>query len=152
MSARCQQDGGFVGDAGCTHPNHAHSALVERILSGAAHEISEQDADRALAEGFYVDGANGVRIGFGRSLRRHLDDDHANPRDIKARKEALLQAIETVRHPDRVEWHHKGLQGRTAYAKAFEERGILAISDREGKNVEFVFNIIPKRSMKRRSP
>jgi len=150
VSEHCPQDGGFIGDAGCTHPHHEHSELVKRILSGDAHEITEQEADAALSEGFYVDGANGVRVGFGKTLKKHLDQDHVNPNDIKARKEALLQAIATVKYPDKVEWHHEGLQGRTAYTKAFEKRGILAVTDREGKNIEFVFNIIPKRKLKRR--
>ena len=34
MSEHCPQDGGFIGDAGCTHPNHQHSELVKGIMSG----------------------------------------------------------------------------------------------------------------------
>mgnify|MGYP006903484910 CR=1 FL=1 len=152
MSAHCPQDGGFVGAAGCTHPRRAHSPLVKKILAGKIKEISAEEADAALSEGFYVDGANGRRIGFGKPLKRHLERDHQNAKDIVARKTALLQAVETVKHPDCVEWQYKRIRGRTAYAKAFSDRGILAITDREGENIECVFNIIPKRSLKRRLP
>ena len=155
MSEHCPQDGGFIGDAGCTHPNHQHSELVKGIIVSAAprgrlHLISEAEAEAALKEGFYVDAANGHRIGFGKTLLEHLDDGKHNPKDVKARKEALALAVQTVKYPDKVEWHHEGLQGRTAYVKAFDKRGILAVSDREGKNIEFVFNVIPKRELKKR--
>ena len=32
MSGHCPQDGGFIGDAGCTHPNHQHSEFVKSML------------------------------------------------------------------------------------------------------------------------
>ena len=150
MSEHCPLDGGFIGDAGCTHPNHQHSELVEGIMSGKASSVSEAEATAALKEGFYVDAANGQRIGFGKTLLEHLDDGKHNPKDVKARKEALALAVQTVKYPDKVEWHHEGLQGRTAYVKAFDKRGILAVSDREGRNIEFVFNVIPKRELKKR--
>ena len=56
MSEHCLQDGGFIGDAGCTHPNHQHSDLVKSILSSSSnpHKISASDAESALIEGFYV--------------------------------------------------------------------------------------------------
>ena len=41
MSERCPYDGGFIGDAGCTHPNHRHSDLVRGIVSGEPKMISE---------------------------------------------------------------------------------------------------------------
>lgn len=150
MSEHCPQDGGFIGDAGCTHPNHQHSELVEGIMSGKVSSVSEEEATAALKEGFYVDAANGQRIGFGKTLLSHIDNGKHTPKDVKARKEALALAVQTVKYPDKLEWHHEGLQGRTAYVKAFDKRGILAVSDREGKNIEFVFNIIPKRSLKKR--
>lgn len=156
MSEHCQQDGGFIGDAGCTHPNHEHSDLVKGLLAGTEprghlHDITPDEFDAAVTEGFYVDGANGQRMGFGKALLRHFNEDHdPNSSDIKNRKAKLMYAISTVKHPDKVEWHHEGLQGRTAYTKAFDKFGILAVSDRDGKSIEYVFNIMPKRSLRKR--
>ena len=47
MSEHCPQDGGFIGDAGCTHPNHQHSELVKGIMSGKVSSVSEEDATAA---------------------------------------------------------------------------------------------------------
>ena len=156
MSEHCPQDGGFIGDAGCTHPNHQHSELVKGLLAGSSpgghlRDITSGEFDAALDEGFYVNGANGQRIGFGKALLRHFNvDKDPTSNDIKNRKAKLMYAISAVTHPDKVEWHHERLQGRTAYTKSFEKFGILAVSDRGGKNIDYVFNILPKRSLKRK--
>lgn len=153
MSGRCPQDGGFIGEAGCTHPNHRHSDLVRGLLEGELREISPGDCDRALTEGFYVDSPEGRRVGFGKALARHLNIDHASQgRDMENRKARLLYAIDAVRRPDKVETAHKGLAGRTAYLKAFDGFGIMAIADSGGNGIEYVFNIIPKRSLKKGLP
>jgi len=154
VSEHCPQDGGFIGDAGCTHPNHQHSELVKGLLSGTdprghLRDITPEEFDAALNEGFYVDGANGRRIGFGKALLRHFNvDKDPTSKDIKNRKAKLMYAIAAVRHPDKVEWHHEGLQGRTAYTKAFDDFGILAVSDRDENDIEYVFNIMRKRGLK----
>ena len=156
MSGHSPQDGGFIGDAGCTHPNHQHSELVKSLLVGTdprghRRDISPDEFDAAVSEGFYVDGANGQRMGFGKALLRHFNEDHdPNSTDIQNRKARLMYAIATVKYPDKVEWLHEGLQGRTAYTKAFDKFGILAVSDRDGKSIEYVFNIMPKRSLRKR--
>ena len=54
MSEHCPQDGGFIGDAGCTHPNRQHSELVKGIIANAMPRgrwrlISEADAEAAKA-------------------------------------------------------------------------------------------------------
>lgn len=146
MSGRCPQDGGFIGEAGCTHPNHRHSDLVRGLLEGELREISPGDCDRALAEGFYVDGPEGRRVGFGKRLLSHIDEHPG--KDADGRKARLLYAKDTVMNPDRVEKAHKGLEGRTAYLKVFNGFGIVALSDRDGKDLEAVFTIIPKRKLK----
>ena len=153
MSARCPQDGGFVGNAGCTHPNHAHSALVERIAASADAPgmVSASEAEAALREGFHVTNPDGVRVGFGRRLLDHIEGDTAHaPEDIKARKERLAFAVATVAKPDAVERNHRSIPGRTAYAKAFDDFGILAVSEPDGENIEAVFTYFPRRGMKRR--
>ena len=156
MTKKCPQDGVFIGDAGCTHPNHQHGELVNGLLAGTEprghlHDITPEDFDAALAEGFYVNGANGKRIGFGKALLRHFNSDKdPNSTDIKNRKAKLMYAISAVKYPDKVEWHHEGLQGRTAYTKSFDKFGVLAVSDMDGKDIEYVFSIIPKRSLKRK--
>ena len=156
MSDHCQQDGGFIGDDGCMHPNHEHSELVKSLLAGTEprgmlRDITPDEFDAAVAEGFYVDGANGQQMGFGKALLRHFNEDHdPNSTDIKNRKARLMYAISTVKHPDKVERNHEGLQGRTAYTKAFDKFGILAVSDRDGKSIEYIFNIMPKRSLRKR--
>ena len=154
MSGRCPQDGGFTGDAGCTHPNHRHSELVRGLLSAKSpREISPADCDLALTEGFYVNNPEGKRVGFGAALDRHLNTDHAaQKRDMENRKARLLYAVDAVRKPDKVDSSHKGLEGRTAYLKSFDGFGIMAIADSGGKNIEHVFNIIPKRSLKKGLP
>ena len=156
MTKKCPQDGGFIGDAGCTHPNHQHSKLVKSLLGAAQpraiqHDISPEDFDAAVSEGFYVTGKDGNRIGFGNALLRHFNEDSdPNSADIINRKSKLIYAINTVTHPDRVEQNHKGLEGRTAYTSSYGDFGILAITDKGGKNIEYIFNIIPKRSLKRK--
>jgi hypothetical protein len=154
MSEHCSQDGGFIGKAGCTHPNHQHSELVKGLLAEKAPRmISAVDCDAALKEGFYVDSVNGKRIGFGSSLDRHLNEDHAlQPKDAEARKKRLLYAIDAVRSPDKEDSNHQGLAGRTAYIKSFDGFGVMAIADTEGSNIEQVFNIIPKRGLKKGLP
>lgn len=154
MSGHCPQDGGFIGDAGCTHPNHQHSELVKELLEAKEpKEITAADCDAALKEGFYVSGKDGKRIGFGEALSRHFDVDH-NPasKDIENRKKKLMYAVTAVKSPDRTDSNHQGLNGRTAYLKAFDKFGIMAVADAKGKNIEQVFNIIPKRSLKKGLP
>ena len=78
MSGHCPQDGGFIGAAGCTHPNHQHSELVKGIIvnampRGRLHLISEADAEAALKEVFYVNDPTGKRVGFGKGLLEHID-------------------------------------------------------------------------------
>lgn len=143
----------YIGDAGCTHHNHRHSDLVRGVLEGEPREISPEDCDRALAEDFYVDNPEGKRVGFGAALDRHLNTDHATQkRDMENRKARLLYTVDAARKPDKVDSSHKGLEGRTAYLKSFDGFGIMAIADSGGKNIEHVFNIIPKRSLKKGLP
>ena len=145
MSARCPQDGGFVGDAGCTHPNHAHSALVRRIVDGARRptRVTPAEAEAALREGFHVTNPDGVRVGFGRRLLDHIDAHGA--KDAAGRKTFLQFAVDAVESPDKVDAGHRGLEGRTAYAKRFKDFSMLVVSDRETGSVEDVFTIVPKR-------
>ena len=154
MSGHCPQDGGFIGDAGCTHPNHQHSELVKRLLSAKEpREISSAECDAALKEGFYVSGQDGKRIGFGDALNRHLNVDHVSTsKDIENRKKRLMYAVAAVTAPDKTDNAHQGLEGRTAYLKSFDKFGIMAVADAEGKSIEHVFNIIPKRSLKKGLP
>ena len=157
MSGHCPQDGGFVGDAGCTHPNHRHSELVRGLVANASPRghlslIPAADAEAALREGFYVDGPGGARVGFGRNLLAHIEEDTAHaPEDIRARKERLMYAVSTVMNPDRVEENHRSIPGRKAYAKAFDGFGILAVSEPNGEDIERVFTYFPRRGMKRRT-
>ena len=153
MSDRCPQDGGFIGDAGCTHPNHAHSERVQKIVNGAKNPamIRAEDATAALEEGFYVENPNSQRVGFGKRLLGHIENDHDSQKDINGRKERLVYAVATVVSPDKIEQNHKGLEGRTAYTKAFDDFGVLAISTAEGEDIEEVFNIVPKRSLRKRA-
>ena len=152
MTEHCPQDGGFIGDAGCTHQNHEHSPLVKGIIERSAAKgykpefVSELEAEAALEEGFYVDGPNGKRIGFGKSLLRHFNEDHdlTDP-DVAAkiadRKRRLMFAINTVMRPNKSESNHRSIPGRTAYFKSFEGFGIQAITSKDGDRdkIEYVF-------------
>ena len=152
MSEHCPQDGGFIGDAGCTHPNHQHSELVKSILASASpHLISEADAEAALNEGFYVPDPSGKRVGFGKGLLDHIDNDpNHSPEDAKARKQRLVYAVATVTHPDKIENNHRSIPGRTAYAKAFTDFGILAITEPESDTIARVFTYFPRRGARKR--
>ena len=156
MSEHCPQDGGFIGDAGCTHPNHQHSELVRGIVANAAprghlHLISEADAEAALKEGFYVKNKEGKLVGFGKKLLDHIDSDVLHSKaDAAARKQRLIYAVQTVTHPDKVEKNHRSIPGRTAYAKAFDDFGILAITEPQSDTIEHVFTFFPRRGAKKR--
>ena len=147
MSEHCPQDGGFIGDAGCTHPNHKHSELVKRIMSGEPKMISAADATAALTEGFYVKNPEGKQVGFGKKLLVHLDTHLEGNAD--ARKTRLMFAVNTVTSPAKVEKDHKGFEGRTLYSKAFENFGMIAISEEGSDTIEHVFTIVPNRKGKR---
>lgn len=148
MTEHCPEDGAFIGDAGCTHPNHQHSKLVEGIIAdGKAKKlrtVSEADCDAALTEGFYVDGPNGKRIGFGRKLLEHINNH--DPDKTADRKRKLLYAVNTVMFPARSENDHKRIRGRTAYFKSFDDFGIQAVTSKEGDRIEYVFTHIVKYS------
>lgn len=139
MSGRCPQDGGFIGNAGCTHPNHQHSELVKGLLSSKPRTISPADCDAALREGFYVNTAFNSRVGFGAQLAEHID--HHNPADQRRRKINLLYAIATVKGGKRGR-NPKGGPGSFAYARNIDGRKFLVLTDEHGI-VEDVFDIIP---------
>ena len=147
MSEHCPQDGGFIGAAGCTHPNHRHSELVRGIMSGEPKMISAAEDTAALTEGFYANNPDGRRVGFGKKLLTHLDTHLEG--DANARKARLMFAVKTVTRPAKVERDHKGFEGRTLYSKAFEKFGMVAISEKGGDTIEHVFTIIPNRRGKK---
>ena len=139
MNNRCPQDGGFIGDAGCTHPNHQHSELVKGLLAAKEPGMMDVSAARgALQEGFYVE-APGGRVGFGQKLLDHITAGHAAA-DAKGRLERLHFAVDTVKLPDRVEVGHRGFPGRTAYFKSYSDFGIVAVSERGTGNIDYMFN------------
>lgn len=152
MSERCPQDGGFIGEAGCTHPNHEHSELVKRIIGdGKPVMLSVADAEDALKEGFIVNDPSGKRVGFGTGLLNHIDNDpNHSPGDAAARKQRLMFAVKTVMNPDKTEKDHRGIPGRKAYAKAFDEFGILAITEPESDVIAKVFTYFPRRGARKR--
>lgn len=140
-SKHCPQDGGWIGDAGCTHPNHEHSALVKRLLATKTpRPIDPRDCDAALREGFYVNTKTGERVGFGPQLAEHLG--HHGKADQRRRKRLLPYAIKTVTSGKRKP-NPKGGKGSWGYAKRFEKDGfgLLVLTDEHG-NVEDVFDII----------
>jgi hypothetical protein len=140
---QCPKDGGFIGSAGCTHPNHEHSELVKRLLAaGAPRPIDPADCDAALREGFYVNTKTGERVGFGPQLVEHLK--HHSKADQRRRKRLLPYAIKTVTSGKRKP-NPQGGKGSWKYAKWFEEGGfgLLVLTDAHG-DVEDVFDIIPK--------
>ena len=149
MTDKCPQDGGFIGNAGCTHENHEHSPLVERLIKATEpKEITEEEALEALREGFYVS-RDKKQLGFGKNMISHFSKPGKNPKDTKRRLELLPFAIDAVK-TGTVEERHQGLEGRTAYMKSYEKFGIMAVSDKSGKNIEYVFNIIPDRKKRLR--
>lgn len=150
MSDHCPQDGGFIGKAGCTHPNHQHSELVKKLIADAANPkmISPRDASSALQEGFYVKNPAGTSVGFGQGLLNHVEG-HLK-QDADNRKQRLLFAVNAVTNPDRMEKDHKGAEGRTLYVKAFEKFGMLVVSEKDGDTIEDTFTIFPNRKGKKR--
>lgn len=148
MPNNCPQDGGFIGKSGCTHPNHNHSELVKRIISGEPKTISTKEAEAALKEGFYVRNPEGKQVGFGQKLLTHLEAHHLEG-DSNARKTRLMFAVKTVTNPDKIEKNHRNLAGRTLYSKSFEKFGIIAISEKGSDTVEQIFTIVPNRKGKK---
>lgn len=146
MSDHCPQDGGFIGDAGCTHPNHQHSELVRKVLSSASNprEMSAADAESALREGFYVKNPEGKSVAFGGKLLTHLAAH--NEDDANGRKARLQFAVAAVTHPDRTDKNHRGYEGRTLDAKKFEKFGMIAISELNKDTIDEIFTIVPKRN------
>ena len=139
MSEHCPQDGGFIGDAGCTHPNHQHSELVKRLLGSKPRSISPADCDAALKEGFYVNSAFNTRVGFGKQFAEHIK--HHNRQDQIRRKANLLYAVATVKGGVRGP-NPKGGPGSFAYARNIDGRRFLVLTDEHGA-VEDAFDIIP---------
>ena len=146
MSDHCKQDGGFIGDAGCTHPNHQHSELVKGLLASKAHPISPADCEAALREGFYVNTAFNTRVGFGAQLMEHIK--HHSKADQNRRKVNLLYAVATVKSGKRGP-NPKGGPGSFAYARNIDGKRFLVLTDEHG-NVEDVFDIIPRGARRRR--
>lgn len=150
MSEHCPQDGGFIGECGCTHPNHEHSEFVKGLLSAKTPvEISVDDFDKAIAEGFYVDSPSG-RVGFGKHILNDWEDGKHNPKDIENRKKRLAFAVDAVRSPDEMDDDHQGYKGRTAYVKRFEQFGVVVVSDPSKHNFAVTFTYIPKRSLRKK--
>ncbi len=152
MSTHCPQDGGFIGAAGCTHPHHAHSPLVKRIINAKTPRlISADNAERALREGFYVDAPNKERVGFGKNLLTHIKKSpHHAQADATARLERLEFAVNTIKSPDVLERNHRDLPNRSLYVKAFKDFGIFAITEKDGLNLEQVYTFFPRRGGRKR--
>lgn len=154
MSEHCPQDGGFVGECGCTHPNHRHSDLVRKILDAKTPAfVSEEDGDKALREGFYVatNDADGKTrsVGFGGKILDHWNDKREghthDPKDVKARKERLAFAVDAVRSYDRTETNHRDYPGRRIYFKAYDRFGMTVVADPSHGDRVDAFTYIPKR-------
>lgn len=155
MSDRCPQDGGFIGECGCTHPNHEHSELVKGLLSAQEPDfIAEADAEAALVEGFYVTGPNG-RVGFGKRILDHWSDTRPghqhSAKDVAARKQRLAFAVATVRAPDTMNDKVAGHPGRISYTKAFKDFGIIVLSDPTQSEKAVTFTYVPKSALKRKA-
>lgn len=140
MPDQCPQDGGFIGNSGCTHQNHRHSEHVSRLLAAARnpYELDDPaDAEKALREGFYVQTRWSTRVGFGTGLLEHIDE-HPGAQALD-RKKKLLYAIKTVRAGKRAP-NKKGGSDSYGYAMNFpsEGFGMLVLTDSHG-NVEDAF-------------
>ena len=147
MSKHCKKDGAFIGDAGCTHPNHVHSELVTRLLSQKARRITPQECDALLNEGVYIESSENRRVGFGKSLKRHLDE-HGG-RDRLERKANILFAIATVKGTRPVTHDEKGFEGRTKWVnRSYSDKIIMVVSTRDTKaaqegclDIDYVFTM-----------
>lgn len=93
----------------------------------------------------------GRQVGFGKGLHEHIDnDDSHSPADAEERKKRLMFAVKTVTNPDKTEYKHRSIPGRTAYAKAFKDFGILAITEQNSETIEKVFTFFPRRRARKR--
>ncbi len=141
----CPNDGGFLGEGGCTHPNHEHSPLVKKLLTADQPErMSVSDCDTALDEGFTVKSADGTDTAFGKSLKVHLDAH--TEKDANNRKQCLAYAVDAVK-TTQPETNHRGIPGRKAYAKSYKDFGIITIADKNN-TIDEVFTIVRKRKGK----
>lgn len=147
MPDHCPKDGGFIGDAGCTHPNHVYSEFAQRLLSQKARRISPEEADKLLKEGVYVTSSEGRRVGFGKSLKKHIDDH--NYQDASERRANLLFAIATVKGTLPVTHNERGFEGRTKWVnRTYSDKIILVVSTPDKKaaaeaniDIDYVFTI-----------
>ena len=146
MPDQCPQDGGFIGDAGCSHPNHQHSELTESLMKSPVKEITPKECDHALNEGFYVDSKDGARVGFGKRLKEHIENGPKHTKDdVDNRKKRLLYAVDTVKTTAPKEVDHRRVKGRKLYTKEYKDFGMLVITDKRGV-VDDAYTIFPRRS------
>ena len=122
MTKKCPQDGGFIGDAGCTHPNHQHSELVKKVISSSANPsmMSETDATDALTEGFYVSDPSGKRLGFGnrqrpQSCAKRRKGEKGTPSVCRRDSYSSGQERDEPSYDPRKDGLHKGIQGFRNY-------------------------------------
>ncbi|MBQ7251807.1 MAG: hypothetical protein IJS32_04310 [Kiritimatiellae bacterium] len=151
MAEHCPKDGGWIGDAGCTHPNHEHSEFVKGLLAGKPREITPKECDALLREGVYVESSEHRRVGFGKSLLKHIES-HGR-RDAEERKRNILYAIATVKSTKPVKHDEEGFAGRVKWVnKNYKDKIILVVSTPETRakkdaalDIDYVFTIRKER-------
>lgn len=137
-----------MGDAGCAHPNHEHSEFVKKLLASKPHPITPRECDALLREGVYVESSEHRRVGFGKSLLRHLGDDHGS-KDAAERKRNILFAIATVRSTKPTTHNEEGFSGRVKWVnRSYKDKIIMVISTPETKaaknanlDIDYVFTM-----------
>lgn len=150
-ATHCPADGGWIGDGGCSHPRHKHSEFLTKMLDERPREIEPSDADKMLAEGFYVTGAKidkndpnekAFRVSFGKTLERHLASKQKA--DADGRKRRLLYAVNAVVNGRRVE-NPNGRRGVIAWAAPADGNlGVVVTADRKHR-VKWIFDILPRK-------
>lgn len=143
---KCPQDGGFVGDDGCTHPNHIRRNLQNKVAKWAQNpsRMDPEEARKAIETGFEVTDSGGLVFTFGENLKRHLDEH--SEQDRSGRYSRLQYAVAAVNSPIR-EANHRNFPGRIACCQVIDPKHIVVLlADRSGEAVT-AFDIIPGRKI-----
>ncbi|MGN1360348.1 MAG: hypothetical protein ACI4X9_07870, partial [Kiritimatiellia bacterium] len=143
---KCPQDGGFVGEDGCTHPNHIRRNLRKKAAKWAKKPdyMDPEEARKAIETGFEVTDSSGLVFTFGESLKRHLDEH--SEKDRSGRYSRLQYAVAAVNSPIR-EVNHRNFPGRIACCQVIDQKHIVVLlADRSGEAVT-AFDIIQNKKI-----
>lgn len=126
----CPADGAFIGDDGCTHPNHQ-----------SPKKLTFEEARKLLSTHPIVTDPTGQKVRFGGRLEYHLSEKTEDEQNRRLAK--LEYALDAVRTTKPI-LHPRGLMDRNVYIKSTSEKNsIMVFVDNSGE-VQEVFDVFTK--------